>query len=223
LYTRSAHFSQLLEIPAVVRYRLADKALAEHNVKLAAELVRDLDQPPEDEDSELWTLRRARMLIYADQIGPGVTLLRDELGAREQMPADLADRYLQVLFDLQALNQHAEAAELLKRLYALVDAPALQREILFWQADSQTALGRHQEAAELYLRSATFGGGKGFDPWGETARFRAADELGKAGMVDDARSIYSALLRQATDPKRRVQIERQIQQLWLVRSKAATP
>jgi hypothetical protein len=223
LYTRSAYFSTLAAIPAVVRYRLADKALAESNVKLAAELVRDLDQPPQEEDAELWTLRRARMLIYADQIGPGVTLLKDELGAREQMPADLADRYLQVLFDLQALNQHAQAAELLERLYALVDVPALQREILFWQADSQTALGRHQEAAELYLRSATFGGGKGLDPWGETARFRAADELGKAGLVDDARAIYSALLRQATDPKRRVQIERQMQQLWLVRSKAATP
>jgi hypothetical protein len=223
LYTRSAHYSTLDAIPAVVRYRLADKALAEYNVKLAAELVRDLDQPPQDEDAELWTLRRARMLIFADQIGPGVTVLQDQLGSREQMSADLADRYLQVLFDLQALNQHAQAAELLERLYALVDAPALQREILFWQADSQTALGRHQQAAELYLRSATFGGSKGLDPWGEAARFRAADELGKAGLVDDARSIYSALLRQATDPRRRVQIERQMQQLWLVRNKAAVP
>jgi hypothetical protein len=223
LYTRSAHFSTLDAIPATVRYRLADKALAEYNVKLAAELVRDLDQPPQDEDAELWTLRRARMLIYADEIGPGVNLLKNQVGAREQMSADMADRYLQVLFDLQALNQHAQAAELLERLYALVDAPALQREILYWQADSQTALGRHQEAAELYLRSATFGGSKGLDPWGETARFRAADELGKAGLVDDARSIYSTLLRQATDPRRRVQIERQMQQLWLVRNKAAMP
>jgi hypothetical protein len=223
LYTRSTHFASLAAIPAVVRYRLADKALAEYNVKLAAELVRDLEQPPQEEDAELWTLRRARMLIYADQTEPGVRLLKEQLDARAHMSADLAERYLQVLFDLQALNQHAQAAELLARVNALVDEPALQRELLFWQADSQTALGRHREAAELYLRSATFGGANGLDLWGESARFRAADELGKAGLVVDARGIYAALLRQATDPKRRVQIERQMQQLWLVRSKPALP
>lgn len=223
LYTRSARFATLGAIPAAVRYRLADKALAEYNVKLAAELVRDLDAPPREEDAELWTLRRARMLIYADEIEPGVRLLREQLGARDRMSADLADRYLQVLFDLQGLNQHAQAAELLERLSGLATEPALQREILFWQADSQAALGRHREAAELYLSSATFGGSSAADPWGESARFRAAEELGKAGLVEDARAIYAALLRQATDPRRRVQIERQMQQLWLVRARPATP
>jgi tetratricopeptide (TPR) repeat protein len=223
LYTRSARFATLADIPAVARYRLADKALAEFNVKLAAELVRDLEAPPPDDDSELWTLRRARMLIYADDVTPGVALLRAEFAAREQISADLADRYLQVLFDLQTLGRHTEANELLAQLYRRVEPAPLKREILFWQADSLAALGQHQAAAELYLRSATFDGASGRDPWGETARFRAAEQLGKAGLIDDARNIYGALLAQAQDPRRRVQIERHMQQLWLVRRTPAVP
>ncbi|UCH53812.1 MAG: hypothetical protein JSW09_03185 [Pseudomonadota bacterium] len=223
LYMRSTRFGKLDAIPATIRYRLADKALAEYNVKVAAELVRDLDAAPPDEDADLWALRRARMLVYADEIEPGVALLTQRFDAHESLSDDLADRYLQVLFDLQTLNRHSEAARLLARLYELIESSALQREVLFWRADSAAALKRPREAAELYLLSATHGGANGLDPWGETARYRAAEELGKAGLVDDARNLYQGLLRQATDPKRRIQIERNMQQLWLVRSKPTTP
>ncbi|MEK7712357.1 MAG: hypothetical protein AAB312_04795, partial [Pseudomonadota bacterium] len=82
------------------------------------------------------------------------------------------------------------------------------------------ALGDHQQAAELYLRSATYQHPTGGDMWGQTARYHAAEELGKAGLTQDARLVYQALLRHADDAKQRAVIERNIQQLWLIEKKA---
>ena len=75
---------------------------------------------------------------------------------------------LQVVFDLQAVGKHAEAYVLLESLYSLVDQPQQQREILFWMADSKAALGEHEAAAELYLRSANHPPGEGKDIWGQS-------------------------------------------------------
>ncbi|MDX5151356.1 MAG: tetratricopeptide repeat protein, partial [Acidiferrobacterales bacterium] len=91
----------------------------------------------------------------------------------------------------------------------------LQREILFWMAESKVALGKSGEAAELYLRSAYHGQPKGGDMWGQSARYHAAESLAKAGNLEDARTIYQELLRFTPDAKRRAIIERNLQQLWL--------
>ena len=53
------------------------------------------------------------------------------------------------------------------------------------------------------------------DPWAQTARFNAAESLQLAGLVDDARRIYQALLRVTEDPARRSVLSHKIQQLWL--------
>ena len=82
-------------------------------------------------------------------------------------------------------------------------------------ADSQNALKHYDAAAELYLRSATFGGASGEDPWGHSARYLAAEALGRAGLVDDATQVYQKLMASTPDPRRRAQIQRQMQQLWL--------
>jgi hypothetical protein len=217
LYTESRRYPDISAIPETVRYRLADKALADFNIQLAARLVKDLTDPPEGEDAELWGLRRARMLVYAGDYKPALALLSDVLNKHRRLESELSDRYLQVLFDLQAVDRHPEAAALLEGVYARTDNERLRREILFWQADSKSALGQYQEAAELYLRSATHNGATGEDPWGHTARFHAAETLAKAGLVEDARSVYQKLLKSTPDPRRRAQIERNIQQLWLSR------
>jgi len=223
LYLHSARFNPVSAIPAPVRQRLADKALVNFNIRLAASLMEGLEQPPEGMDADLWNLRRARVQIYAGNYKSAVLLLSDMLDSYVDLPQAMAEAYVQVLFDLQAVDRHAEAVVLLESLFARVDNDQMRREILYWQAESLTASGGYQEAAELYLRSATYNGANGGDPWGQTARFHAAEALGKAGLVNDARSVYLKLLRATTDPKRRAVISRNIQQLWLTEEKTTTP
>jgi hypothetical protein len=215
LYIRSKRFANLQAIPDTVRYKLADMALKRRELHFAARLLQGLDQPPEGEDPDQWLLRRARIMVYAGDFKGAALLLSNILSSKRALGPTFADRYLQVVFDLQAVNKHAEAYVLLESLYSLVDQPQQQREILFWMADSKEALGDHEAAAELYLRSANHPPGEGKDIWGQSARFRAAESLSNGGLVADARGVYRKLLAETADPRRRAVIERQLQQLWL--------
>ncbi len=221
LYTKSVRYPSIANIPAEVRYALADKAITEYNVQLAAQLVRGLDHAPDGEAPEEWALRRARVLVYAGDYKPAVELLEGILRDQKALDVDLTGRLLQVLFDLQALDRHTDALRLLEAVYARADNDRLRRELLFWMADSQNALKHYATAAELYLRSATFAGASGEDPWGHTARLHAAETLGRAGLIDDARRVYLKLLESTPDPRQRAQIERQIQQLWTLQKNAS--
>ena len=223
LYLQADRYRNLEDVPGVVRYRLADKALAAFDIQLAARLMRGLDQPPEQEDPDLWNLRRARVLVYAGQYAAAVQLLRDILDNKPKLDVALAERLLQVIFDLQAVERDSDALALLASVYQRVDNERMRREILYWQAESRNALGQYFEAAEFYFRSATFGGLNGEDPWGHTARFHAAAALARGGSTEDARGVYVQLLKSTADPKRRATIERSIQQLWLQRDHATTP
>ncbi|MFQ5936617.1 MAG: tol-pal system YbgF family protein [Acidiferrobacterales bacterium] len=222
LYTRSKRFGSLESIPEPVRYRLADMALKRRDIHFAARLLQGLDKPPEGGNPDLWSLRRARVLIYAGDFKEGALWLSQILDHKRVLDSTFADRYIQVLFDLQAVDKHAEAYVLLDSVYGLVENPRQRREILFWMADSKKALGEYQEAAELYLRSAHYPPSKGKDPWGHSARFYAAEALGKAGLVADARGVYRKLLAETADRRRRAVVERHIQQLWLREQQATT-
>lgn len=222
LYTRSTRFDSLNAIPEAVRYRLADMALKNRDIQFAARLLKGLDRPPVGADPDQWSLRRARVLIYAGDFRGGALWLSQILDDKRTLDPVFADRYMQVLFDLQAVDKHAEAYALLDSVFSLVDDPRRQREILFWMADSKNAMGEYQKAGELYLRSANYRHAQGTDPWGQTARFHAADALAKAGLIADARDVYRKLLAHTADQRRRALIERSIQQLWL-REHQTTP
>ena len=215
LYLNSTRIAGPDAVPQSVRYRLAEIALAQHDMKLAAALLKDLTDPPAGEDATIWTLRRARALVYIGDIAIAQPLLAGLLEQQKTVDAEFARHFLQVVFDLQTLGRHTEALALLEKLSVGAETKSLQRELLYWRADSHAALGQNAEAGELYLRSAVFNGGNGDDPWGQTARFHAAGSLARAGMTTDARHIYTALLKSTPDPARRAQIERQLQQLWL--------
>ena len=223
LYTASDRYPDLAAVPDYVRYRLADLALAGYDIALAARVMQGLETPPEGHDQDLWVLRRVRVLIYGGKYPDAIALLTGMLAGREQAADVFADRYLQVLFDLQAAGRHRDAVGLLEQLQSRAESPRVRREIYYWIADSQSALGDHQKAAELYLRSASYNHPTGGDMWGQTARFHAGEELGKAGLTRDARLVLEALLRHTTDPKQRAQLERSIQQLWLIESRSTTP
>jgi hypothetical protein len=220
LYTTSRRYPDLKTVPSYVRYRLVDQALTDYDIAFAARIMQGLETPPIGEDPGNWALRRARVLIYAGDQRGAVQLLNAILTDKQKLDDAFADRYIQVLFDLQAADQHTQAITLLEAVFKLVADPRIQRETIYWIADSKAALGEHQQAAELYLRSATYQNPTGGDMWGQTARYHAAEELGKAGLTEDARLVYQALLRHTEDAKQRAVIERNIQQLWLIEKKA---
>ena len=223
LYTRSKQFDSLDAIPSAIRDRLSDVALKRQDIHFAARLLKGLDVPPADVDADQWSLRRARVLIYAGDFDEAAVWLSQILDGKKTLTPDFADRYLQVLFDLQAVGRHAQAYILLESVFSLVEDPRRRREILFWMADSKKGMSEHQEAGELYLRSAIFGATQGGDPWGQTARYHAAEALGKAGLTADARDVYGKLLAHTADQRRRALIQRNMQQLWLREIQTTVP
>jgi hypothetical protein len=220
LYTASRRYPDLPAVPEYVRYRLVDQALAGYDIAFAARVMHGLENPPAGENPDDWALRRARVLIYAGDHRTAVQLLNDILASKKKLSEAFAERYLQVLFDLQAADQHTQAIALLEAVFPLMDSARLQRESLYWSADSKAALGEYQQAAERYLRSASYRHPTGGDMWGQTARYHAAEQLGKAGFTQDARLVFQALLKHTSDAKQRAVIERNIQQLWLIEKKA---
>lgn len=222
LYATSSRYPGIESVPEYVRYRLADLALAGYDIEFAARCLQGLDRPPNGEDPNAWALRQARVFIYAGKYGEANALLTGILTGPDKLTDTFTERYLQVIFDLQAAERHAQAIGLLETLMQRVENPRTRREILYWIAESKAALGEPQQAAELYLRSASYNHPTGGDMWGQTARFHAAEQLGRAGLTQDARLVFQALLRHTADAKQRAVIERQIQQLWLIETRTTT-
>jgi len=219
LYLDSERYSDARALPAVVRHRLVDDALESGDLQTASRLMQGLTAPGAGSDAFEWDLRRARVYIYAGEMGEGVRLL-DGLVKQKGVEWDREriDRLLQVIFDLQAVQQHEQALVLFS---GLLDKPLetqQRRELLFWMADSQQALEKYDEAAYLYLKSAILQDALAMDPWAQTARYHAAKALVEAGLLADARQIYSSLLRATRDSSRRAILENEMQRLHLVKA-----
>ncbi len=215
LYMESGRFPEVTAIPDRVRYRLVDEALARDDVRFARELVRDLDAAPDDRDPFDWRLLRARVLVLGGDPAGGADALDALVDDAIPLSPDDLDRILQVLFDLQGAREHERARALLERLGEQEVEGQRRRELLYWRAESEQALGQHRRAAELYMRSATLLDGRGGDRWGQTARYHAAGQLAEMGLVNDARRIYRTLLAATDDPGRRSQLRNRLQQLEL--------
>lgn len=212
LYLQSERFDEPDAVPEPVRYLLVDHVLTVPDIPLASRLMTGLDAPPPDTDPVAWQLRRARVLLLGGQYRGGVAALELLVAGEKQPPVD---KLLQVLFDLQTLGLHAEALRFFNFLLN-GELPAQQRrEILFWAADSSKALARYEQAARLYLRSAALNDPFAMDPWAQTARYQAAQSLARAGLVTDARHLYTGLLNATRDPARQAVLRHEMQQLML--------
>ena len=123
-----------------------------------------------------------------------------------------------MVFDLQTVKQHDKALLLFGALLEKPLSVQQRRELLFWMADSLQELQRYDDAAYLYLKSATLADPTAMDPWAQTARYRAAKSLVDAGLVEDARQIYSLLLRATKDASRKAVLQNELQRLHLLSS-----
>ncbi|NOZ37019.1 MAG: hypothetical protein GXP11_02925 [Gammaproteobacteria bacterium] len=213
LFLNSRRFNSYQAIPAAARYVLADIALAVPDIELASALMATVKKPPPGADQFFWYLRRARILILGGKGEQGAEALEEMLQQNQHFESAQLDHLMQVIFDLQAAGLQVQAYALLRKVMNLTDDHKLQREIYYWMADSKKAQQEFAEAARLYLKSAMFIGAKAMDPWAQTARYQAAVALGKAGLLDDARTIYRHLLRVTKDSARKAVLQRELQKL----------
>ncbi len=215
LFNHSDTFSSALKIPPEIRFQLVDLALKSANIKEATRLMSGLNTVPEGTSAFDWQLRQSRVLILGGRYEEGNAVLQSLISEYREPNPEATDRILQVLFDLQSVNLHAEAITHFNQLLLIDIEPRRRREILYWIADSYRGLEQYDRAALLYLQSAMMPGPDAMDPWAQTSRFNAAESLQLSGLVDDARRIYEALLAVTDDPARRSVLNHKIQQLWL--------
>jgi len=217
LYLESERYADVEDLPPVVRYRLIDAALESGDLKTASRLMAGLAAPPDSSDRFEWDLRRARVAVFTGEVDQGVELLQQLLTADDKdWDQQQVDRLLQVVFDLQTVQYHQQALTLFAALLDKQLGQQQRRELLFWMADSLQVLGEYDQAAYLYLKSATLSDPMAMDPWAQTARYRAAKALVEAGLLEDARQIYSSLLHATRDASRKAVLENEIQRLHLV-------
>jgi len=192
--------------------------LSHSNVKAAATLMADLKQPPQDQPQFDWNLRRARVLILSGSFKQGSNVLSDMLDNEDLEEALQADKYLQVVFDLQAVEQHKLALGLFNKLQNLTEDVRLNREIMFWKAESHHELKQFEQAAFLFLKSA-HSPENVFDPWYHTATFRAAQSMFDAKLYEDAKQRYLHLLKITQNSARKAVIRQRLQAIQLTRQK----
>ncbi|WJW74774.1 hypothetical protein QVG61_09705 [Thiohalobacter sp. IOR34] len=213
LYLDGGRYPRPEAIPRLVRYRLVDGLLADGEVNAAAGLMRTIPEPPPGQDRFDWQLRRARVSVLAGELDEGSRLLAGLLEAETPPAGEALDRLLQVVFDLQRLKAHRRALGLLRRIAALPLPLRNRRELLFWMAESEQALGRHAAAARLYLASAATPDPHAMDPWAQTARYHAARELAAAGFVEDAAGQLQGLLNATRDAARQRVLRHELRRL----------
>lgn len=215
LYLNSARFDATDSLPVAARQVLSDYALGRGDVRLASALMEGLNRTPPGADPFAWQLRRARIHILGGHEEEGIDTLYTVLAQHRELDRDQADRFMQVLFDLQTAQRHTAVITLFTALAPRITEPQQRREVLFWQADSYKAQGDFERAAWLYLQSATLLDPHAFDPWAQTSRFYAAEALTEAGLVDDARRIYQQLMQATDKPERQLVLRQKLQALRL--------
>ncbi len=200
-------------IPAAARHLLVDRSLARGELALASELLGSLETPPSGVGNFDWQLRRARVLVLSGKKKAGAAVLRELLNAVKRLSAGDADRFNQVVFDLQSADGHDLAFGLFALAVDKAPNKKYVREALFWMADSLSAEKEYAQAAQLYLKSAMLPGAKVMDRWALAARYQAAEALAEADLIEDARNVYRSLLTVTEDPSRRASLTRAIRKL----------
>ncbi len=200
-------------IPAQLRQRLAEEAVAAGDLATGARLLTGLDGPPPGTDAFTWRLQRAQVLVRAgDPARGGMELVRLVTTQPERSAAEQA-ALMPVITELQEAGGHARAIEVLSRLLrAPQDDPALHRDLLLALAESERALDRPAVAARFYLRGALLPGTKPADNRGREARHLAVVTLVDAGFNADARNLLQGLIADSKGKERKA-LEQELRQL----------
>jgi tetratricopeptide (TPR) repeat protein len=159
-------------------------------------------------------------LILQGEYQSSEDLIRKTFSENARITRDELDRYIQVVFDFQTVQQHERAI----RLFDIVSLDGLdeklKREIYFWKAESYFSLKEYDRAALFYLESSRAVADAEHDLWGQSARFKAGQALMLAEIYDDAKKVFSDLLLVTASDSRKAIIEQNLQKIRLLKSAA---
>jgi hypothetical protein len=199
--------------------RLSNTAIASGDVQLAANANANVSGPPPGMEFSDWLIYTGRISIIAGRYERGAAQLKKWITSFEQLTPEQSDSVLQPIFDLQTVGQHQLAIPLLEQVNSRSPGAKYRREIAFWIAESYSATRQYINAADYYLFSA-MQKENGFDQWGLSARYRAAEALTEGNFFVDARTLLEDLLKRTREEARKQLLRQKIQQLWLKESSA---
>ncbi len=218
LYLHSNKVADVNVLPDEVRYRLVDYALSEGSYFEAAKIMKSLEEPPRGKTHFDWRMRKARVLILQGEYKQSEDLIRNTFKEKRSITRAELDRFIQVVFDFQTVQQHQKAI----RLFDLVSLKNLdenlKREIYFWKAESYFSLEKYGRAALFYLESARAVAEAENDLWGQSARFKAGKALMLAHIYDDAKKVFTDLLVITASDSRKAIIHQNLQKIRLLSS-----
>lgn len=176
----------------------------------AARYWRGLDNPPAGFSEQQWQLKRSAVFIGAHAFADVEAALSRLFADAAVLPAEQAHAVLQLLLEMREAGGSAYAERLLKQWLPI--APQLQqKDILLTLGDIAESSGQYATAARCFMQATIVAGGR--DPFAQIARLRAAANLTKAGLTDDARSQYQWLLKATKDKAQQEAIKRALAKL----------
>jgi hypothetical protein len=218
LYLHSERVDDIDKLPDAVRYRLVDHALGEGDYEAAVALMKTLAEPPDGASLFDWRMRTARVMVLKGEYSESEQLIRKTFAEKKSITHAELDRYIQVVFDFQTVQQH----EIALRLFALISMKGLEdnlrRELYFWEAESYMALKQYDRAALNYLESAYALKDGANDLWAQSARFKAGTALQEGAIYDDAEKVFNDLLVITASESRRALIKQNLQKIKLQKS-----
>ena len=218
LYLHSEKVKDVDLLPEEVRYRLVDYALSESDYFAASKIMNSLDEPPQGKSLFDWRMRKARVLILHGDYQESENLIRKTFASKKSISIPELDRYIQVVFDFQTVQQHQQALNLFKLISLQGLSEQLKREIYFWKAESYYSLDKYDRAALFYLESARAVTGEEHDLWAQSARFKAGGALVLAEIYVDAEKVYKDLLLVTASESRKALINQNLQKIRLLKS-----
>ncbi len=204
-----------LSIGGDVGLVLSNAMLNQGQVQLAAQIIDSMSGEPKNNlDSDRWMLHKARVFVVAGRFLSSFQQLRQLINNFSELPSEQMDEILIPIFDLQKFRQHDYALVLLKLLRTKVTTQPQDRELAYWIGESYQATHQYITAANYFLYSALLEN-EGFDLWGISARYYAAQSLESAHLYADARKLYRSLLDYITDEARLTELNQKIRDLSL--------
>lgn len=218
LYLHSSKVNDVSVLPDEVRYRLVDYALLQGKYFEAATLMESLKEPPAGRLAFDWRMRKARVLVLQGKYKESEILIRKTFRGKHKITNQELDKYIQVIFDFQTVQQHKQAIRLFNLLHIDDLKETLKREIYFWKAESFYSLKQYDHAALFYLKSARVLTAGENDIWAQSARFKAGEALLSAEIYDDSEKIYKELLAITNSETRIALINQKLQKIRLLKS-----